>query len=95
MQPSGYGRLTGDPRAIETLTGNPMTLKPLAVSKDAGIDDAERRQRWQTIATLPAERSEAHIAETKAAAEELTTAGATIYKQEHQHQQEPQPPPRP
>ena len=29
---SVYGRLTGDPRAIETRTGNPMTVGRLAVS---------------------------------------------------------------
>ena len=29
---SAYGRLTGDPRAIETRTGNPMTVGRLAVS---------------------------------------------------------------
>ena len=29
---SAYGRLTGDPRAIETRTGNPMTVARLAVS---------------------------------------------------------------
>jgi single-strand DNA-binding protein len=29
---SAYGRLTGDPRAIETQTGNPMTVGRLAVS---------------------------------------------------------------
>ena len=28
---SAYGRLTGDPRAIETRTGNPMTVGRLAV----------------------------------------------------------------
>ena len=29
---SAYGRLTGDPRAIETQTGNPMTVGRLAVA---------------------------------------------------------------
>ena len=29
---SAYGRLTGDPRAIETRTGNPMTVARLAAS---------------------------------------------------------------
>ena len=38
---SVYGRLTGDPRAIETRTGNPMTVGRLAVSlpcRDHGED---------------------------------------------------------
>ena len=62
--------------------------------EEAGIS-RQTGARWQKRATLPEDRFEAHIAETKDAAEELTTAGATIYKQEHQHQQEPQPPPAP
>ena len=51
-----------------------MTVGPLAVSKDAEIT-TQTGARWQTIATLPEERFEAHIAETKDAAEELMTAG--------------------
>ena len=42
---SAYGRLTGDPRASETRTGNPMTVGWLAVSlpcRENGEDGEDR-----------------------------------------------------
>ena len=50
---SAYGRLTGDPRALETRTGNPMTVGRLAVSlpcrengEDGEAGDLERCIAW-------------------------------------------------
>ena len=45
-----------------------------AAYEEAGITQ-QTGSRWQAIATLPADRFETHIAETKAADDELTTAG--------------------
>ena len=44
---SVYGRLTGDPRAIETRTGNPMTVGRLAVSLPCR-ENGEDGEAWRT-----------------------------------------------
>lgn len=53
---------------------------------DLGISKSQS-SRWQAIASLPEETFEAHIAETKAQGEELTTAGALRVAKEHKRQQ--------
>ena len=54
---SVYGRLTGDPRAIETRTGNPMTVGRLAVSlpcRENGEDgEASAFFAWWRSANWP------------------------------------------
>ena len=42
---SAYGRLTGDPRAIETQTGNPMTVGRLAVALPFEVPATERKPK--------------------------------------------------
>jgi hypothetical protein len=56
------------------------TLSGLGISKS-------QSSRWQTLAALPAETFEAHIAETKGRGEELTTAGALRVAKEHKRQE--------
>lgn len=62
--------------------GNEPTLSDLGIEK-------MQSSRWQTIASLPDEEFEEHIAETKAERKELTTASVLRIARENNKENEP------
>jgi hypothetical protein len=61
----------GNPNLLHAATGCPAKLSDLEIERT-------QSHRWQTIAAMPSEQFETHIAHTLAAGEELTSA--TLYR---------------
>jgi hypothetical protein len=72
---------------MELRPGNPQWSHNETIERptleDLGIDKSQSH-RYQTIASLPQEVFEAHIADTKAAGNEFTSSG-TYVKAHQQH----------
>ncbi len=67
---------------------NTMLLPETPTLADLGIERMQS-SRWQTIASLPDEEFEKHIAETKAERKELTTASVLRIARENNKENEP------
>ena len=84
---SVYGRLTGDPRAIETRTGNPMTVGRLAVSlpcRDHGEDGEATAFLWlagvRRVGRIPGPASQGRQGRNRPARTTRTRPGGTNYR---------------
>lgn len=78
----GAERKAGDLLSSTTRPGNPQLSHDGTIGRLPEGIDRKQSSRWQAVARVPKETFEAHVAEVKAAGDELTTAGVLRLERE-------------